>query len=237
MDSNKVVIQINYLGKKRNIKHSSQIDTVTEWHIKRIISVIIIFVIIIFIFFSLISNKVFDYQTNEPTFVKNSKKDINIEVKGVSDIEKNKPVQGIKKSFNPIQSIDKTIGDDEKRVEKNINSKVSIDKQIVRALLTSELIDKEPIDIITSPVTVNKINARKIYYFTEIIDMKGQVLYHYWLLNENVIFTRKINILGDRWRASTSKLIPYYKSGFWKVRLIDSESNILNEIQFKVIQK
>ena len=235
MDSNKVVIKINYQGKKRNLNHSYQKDTVTEWHIKRILSVSIIF---IFIFFSLIFDKTLEHKKDGSAFVKKSNKDINGDLKAVSDIDKkDKSVKAIKKKIKHIKSIDKAILNNKKSLEKKFTSKVSADKRIVRALLTSDLIDKEPIDNVSSPIYVNKIDATKIYYFTEIIDMKGQYLYHLWLLNDNIIFTRKINILGNRWRASTSKLIPYYKLGFWKVRLIDTEGNILNEIQFKVILK
>lgn len=39
--------------------------------------------------------------------------------------------------------------------------------------------------------------------------MKGQALYHYWIREGKLIYKGKINILGDRWRAATSKLISY----------------------------
>ena len=126
---------------------------------------------------------------------------------------------------------------DKKDSELTPLSVISTDKRITRALLTSEVIDREPIDKLTKQISVNKHMATRVFYFTEISNMKDQYLFHHWLRNDELVFERKINIKGYKWRASTSKLITYSQSGFWKVRLIDKDGLVLNEIQFKAVKQ
>ncbi|NOQ76526.1 MAG: DUF2914 domain-containing protein, partial [Methylococcaceae bacterium] len=106
---------------------------------------------------------------------------------------------------------------------------------VVRALLATEVINKEPVGNMVLPLMLNKDIAKRVYYFTEIINMKGQSLYHQWFRDEQLIYKRKIIMLGNRWRVSTSKLIPYSKTGMWTVRLVGKQGIILNEIKFEVI--
>ncbi len=108
---------------------------------------------------------------------------------------------------------------------------------ISRALLTTALIDREPIDNIISFVKVSRQKDTKINYFTEIMNMNGKVLYHQWLWEGQMEFNKKISIKGPRWRVSTKKYIPFSKPGTWLAKLVNEEGNILNEIKFEVIQK
>ncbi len=61
--------------------------------------------------------------------------------------------------------------------------------------------------------------------------MKGEILFHYWLRNGQSIYKKELNILGNRWRASTSKLISYSKTGKWRVESVNKEDVILNKIK------
>ena len=111
------------------------------------------------------------------------------------------------------------------------------DDKISRALLTTGLNNREPIDNITSPIYVSKQAAIKIYYFTEIMNMEGEVLYHNWLREGESVFKKEIKISGQRWRASTNKFIQYFDQGEWTVILVNKEGDVLNEVQFKVVEK
>lgn len=158
-------------------------------------------------------------------------------------VDNNLANQSIKDNENKASDINKKPSDKNNNQELLANNMVSEestvikDNRIVRALITSGLINKEPVDIIGPILTVNKKEATAVYYFTEIINMKGEALYHHWLWNDQVKFKRKINILGNRWRAATSKLIIYSQVGIWKVRLVSAEDEVLNEIQFEVLKK
>ncbi len=116
-------------------------------------------------------------------------------------------------------------------------SKVSGKNKISRAFLAKGLKGKEPVDIIESPVVVNNKSMTKIYYFTEILNMAGEVLYHYWMWDGKIEFEKELKIWGNRWRASTLKMIPYSKTGQWQARIVNEEGDILNEIQFDVVSE
>ena len=116
-------------------------------------------------------------------------------------------------------------------------AKVSGKNNISRAFLAKGLKEKEPEGIIESPVVVNNKSMTKIYYFTEILNMEGEVLYHYWMWDGKIEFEKELKIWGNRWRASTLKMIPFSKTGQWQARIVNEEGDILNEIQFDVVSE
>jgi len=105
---------------------------------------------------------------------------------------------------------------------------------IKRAVLAQESINKEPGGEIKFPFLVNKEKARGITYFTELVNMKGDSVYHEWIMNDKLVYKKKINILGDRWRVSTRKLFTYSSAGEWQVRVITEQGDILHELSFTV---
>jgi hypothetical protein len=254
-DNNNVVIKINYKASNKSPYKRSDAETVAEWHYKRIIIALILFITFIvfpFYYFSgdsveqqaeglasvtedkpVVNNilKAVDKEPVKLETVKETKKDVNTVIDNtIKPIKKEQTVIDIK----PVDKI-KT----EERSKPEINpSRSLVDKRIVRALLTTGVKNKEPLKTIVSPLTVNKKNkVIRVFYFTEIVDMKGQDLYHHWMRNDRLMFTRKISIFGNRWRAATSKTIPYSKAGNWSVRLVNNSDVVLNEIKFEVIQK
>lgn len=113
---------------------------------------------------------------------------------------------------------------------------IALPKGLTRAVITSSIWKKEPIDTLISPVKINRDQARSIFYFTELKDMKGKTVFHVWKYNGKVKFRKKIRILGNRWRASTSKLMNDTSIGNWAVQLTNAEGEILYEINFNIIE-
>ena len=230
-DSNKVVIKINYEGAAKTVKSYDQPHLVTEWHYKRIVIAVLLvltFIVAPFYFFSKPAQLTKE-EGREPVQLKQNKNIVKPTKKLVSKVIK-KPVA--------VSIIDKPT---QKIIQPNLVSKVkkvvkATDDKITRTLLTTGLNNKEPIDDINTAVIATKDKAAGLYYFTEIKDMKGQTLYHHWLWGDKLIYKRTINILGNRWRASTSKLIPFHRAGNWRVRLVNKAGIVLNEIKFKVVQ-
>jgi hypothetical protein len=129
------------------------------------------------------------------------------------------------------------ISQDKAAVEVKQSPEVLNDSRVVRALLTRAISNKEPLDNISSFITVNKTKAAGVFYFTELVGMKGQIVSHQWSWNDKPVYEKKFKIFGDRWRIATSKVIPYTIAGSWAVRMIDEKGNSLNEIQFEVIKE
>jgi hypothetical protein len=107
-------------------------------------------------------------------------------------------------------------------------------QHIKRGLLAKKTIKKEPIGTVNTPVIVNTEKAISLTYFTEVINMQGNIIYHVWIMNNKVIYKKKINILGNRWRISTRKLLTYAEVGQWQVRVVTDKGDILHKINFLV---
>ena len=123
-------------------------------------------------------------------------------------------------------------------IEDNIVTDQAIhSEQVVRSQLTNRVIENEPIDVISSPILVEKDSTRRLYYFTEIKDMSGKTIYHDWIYQGNSVFRKKVNIKGNRWRVATQKKLNNTLLGDWKVTLTDSNGQLLREIEFEVIEK
>ena len=204
---------------------------ITEWNYKRIFIAVLLAVIFIALPFYLLNEQPAQtpIKVAEDTKILAAEKPIKPTIKKVIEV--------VKPMVDTNNKLDISIKESKPEVTANVKTliKVTNDK-IVRALLTTGLNNKEPINSIKSALTATTEKAAGLYYFTEIVGMKGQALYHHWFKGDKVVYKRKINILGNRWRASTSKMIPFAKAGIWRVRLVDKQGIILNEIQFKVIQ-
>ncbi|KAF3983120.1 MAG: DUF2914 domain-containing protein [Methylococcales symbiont of Hymedesmia sp. n. MRB-2018] len=228
-EGNKVILKINYQGARRK---ESEPKMVQEWNTKRLWTVLILLLMGITVFFIYFfegvaeNSEVQKLPLDQPNNLV-AKVDIN----SAEDIDKNVP---------EVKSIDiKTdINVQDKVIEVIKQSpKVLNDPRVARALLTRGVSNKEPLDNISSFVTVNKSKATGVFYFTELVNMKGQIISHQWFWKNKPIYERKFKIFGDRWRTATSKVIPYTAAGSWTVRMVDEEAKVLNEIKFEVIKE
>ena len=102
---------------------------------------------------------------------------------------------------------------------------------VAKACFTSAIVDRNPVDDLSHLST----EVNKIYFFSEIQNMEGNVITHRWIFNGNTMAEKSFEINGPRWRINSSKnLIPEW-TGEWKVQVIDSVGNILLEDSFEYI--
>ena len=105
---------------------------------------------------------------------------------------------------------------------------------IKRAMFTTGVIDREPVDQIETIA----VPAEKVFFFTEIVGMEGKSVTHKWTYNEEVKAEVTFDIGGVRWRVySIKKLIPAWV-GKWTVTVVDGEGNKLHEasLDFKDVE-
>lgn len=107
-------------------------------------------------------------------------------------------------------------------------------KAIVRAQLSNGINKNEPIGKVALPLKIGRKETIGIYYFAELKGMKGKTIYHEWLLNDNLVSRKKVNISADPWRTSSKQIISYTMNNDWKVRLIDEAGNHLSETVFNL---
>ncbi|WP_020160836.1 DUF2914 domain-containing protein [Methylobacter marinus] len=250
-DKKNIVIRVNYSksGRKAGSVGAAP-EMVTEWHVKRIVLAVIVIGMLIFSALYFLLNpgeqnaEVSLSDTDFNASVKPEEKDVYIQ-------ERPKPIKPENKSVainNIIEaetqkqkpSIKVEVKKKQRTIisQENVTRKMSasvINKNVSRALLTDKINNKEPAGELNLPVAVNKAQAVGVYYFTELTGLKGRTLYHEWLNNGEVVFNRRLNILGNRWRTSSSKLFTDNDVGNWSVRLIDENERILNKKSFKVV--
>jgi hypothetical protein len=83
---------------------------------------------------------------------------------------------------------------------------------------------------------LSKKKSTSVYYFVELTGMKGQTVYHEWLLDGDLITRKKIKISDDdKWRTLSRQLFAYTARNNWTARLVDETGRVLNEIRFNVI--
>jgi Protein of unknown function (DUF2914) len=107
-------------------------------------------------------------------------------------------------------------------------------QQVVRARLTHKIAKNEPASPISLPLKINRKETIGVYYFAELKGMKGQTVYHEWLLNDNTISRKKVNISSDPWRTSSKQAITYTMNNDWKVRIVDDSGKVLTEKTFNL---
>ena len=65
--------------------------------------------------------------------------------------------------------------------------------------------------------------------------MKGRTVYHEWLLEDELITRKKVNISKDDWRTSSRQFFANSIRTDWTVRLVDESGQVINQIRFNVI--
>ncbi len=85
--------------------------------------------------------------------------------------------------------------------------------QVSRAQFTSAIIDREPID----SVLMLKNDIDKIYYFSELVNLKGKQVIHRWEYKGKMMAEVKFSVTSNRWRAYSSKILSPQLTGEWSV--------------------
>jgi len=103
---------------------------------------------------------------------------------------------------------------------------------IARAQLTNGVINREPIDRIKEVVHFDGQALKRLFYYTEFLNMPGQKAVHRWEHDGNVVAEVKFNIRGARWRVYSSKYLSPSMAGEWKILVIDGEGKPLKSEHF-----
>ncbi|WP_455197966.1 DUF2914 domain-containing protein [Kaarinaea lacus] len=100
---------------------------------------------------------------------------------------------------------------------------------VARAVFTSQIIDREPADSLTEMSN----DTSRVYFFTDLRDLAGQIVTHQWEHDGNIMAEVKFKVgSGPRWRVYSSKnLLPSW-TGEWTVTVIDENDVALNTSTF-----
>lgn len=110
-----------------------------------------------------------------------------------------------------------------------------LNKNVSRALLTYKITNDEPAEKLELPLKFSKNKPTSVYYFVELTGMKGKTIYHEWLLENELITRKKVNVSKDLWPTSSRQLFGDSTKNNWTARLVDETGQVINEIRFNVI--
>lgn len=134
-EKNKLVIRVKYQGLNTELKNSTQLAKATKWDVKKVGIALVIFIALIFLAFNVSMNN-----SLKPSGIFGDEYKViekNSVVKKVNEVEKITKIEVLKQDIKMIEPV------------------APLDINIARALLTTRVDNKEPIDNITS-IIVNK---------------------------------------------------------------------------------
>jgi len=103
---------------------------------------------------------------------------------------------------------------------------------VKRAILTTAIVQREPVDDLTD--TVSLTQRQRIFYFTHLLASNGQVMQHRWYFKDTLQASVRLKIGSDNWRTYSSKAFTNAMQGSWRVELVDSRNKVLDVHNFDV---
>lgn len=228
-DSKNIVIKVRYTPSgTAGESPGSASRMITEWNIKRIVGAVGVLILLIAVLSFLLSDKFQESTPRNETAPDSAPAPQPVASKTES--------QAASHPTEPQISSDTT-----KEVSRPSPSPLSAapahsrsDVRIRRASLAYRIIDKEPVDLIGSNVSIKNGKPAQVYYFTEVRGKTDQILFHEWLKDGQLILRHPVTIAAERWRTSSRRQLGQDDLGKWSVRTVDDKGTVLNEINFSV---
>ena len=99
---------------------------------------------------------------------------------------------------------------------------------VAAARFTSGIENREPVDA----VTFLENEANKIYFFTDLRQMKGETVTHRWEYQGQVMAEIPFEVKGQRWRVWSSKNLQPDWLGEWTVSVVRSNGEVVASENF-----
>ena len=103
---------------------------------------------------------------------------------------------------------------------------------VARAQFTTGIKAREPIDRIESVVYAEGPQLKRLFYFTELLDLKGETIIHRWEHEGELVAEVKFKVRGNRWRVYSSKYLQPQMTGQWRVIVVNSKGESLAAADF-----
>ncbi len=108
----------------------------------------------------------------------------------------------------------------------------AVDTPIVRAQLTSAVKDREPVDLLPSPIRVSGGGVDRITFFSEVRGLAGQRVSHRWEHEGRTMADIALSVGADTWRMHSSKRVTPAMTGNWRVVVVDGGGAELASVPF-----
>jgi len=115
----------------------------------------------------------------------------------------------------------------EKDPEPVIAAVVDFSVNVSRAQFTNDINNREPTDLVEGIVPAKTEGLRRVYFFSELMNLKGQAIRHQWLHEGKLKSELKFKVGGNRWRVNSSKRLNPAAMGNWQVQVVNEAGDIL----------
>lgn len=105
--------------------------------------------------------------------------------------------------------------------------------KIVRAMFTTDIVDREPVD----RVLVLQNDKSQLHFFTDLRNFEGQTVNHRWEYEGQVVSTKSFEVKGPRWRVFSTLSLETQQTGRWTVVITDGEDCPLKAVLFRYVAK
>lgn len=106
---------------------------------------------------------------------------------------------------------------------------MSAEGKVSRAQFTSAILDREPVDEVTSIDSTTS----KIFFFTELRNLEDRTVTHRWTHGGEVKAEVIFKVRGSRWRVYSSKTLLPEWIGDWTVEVISEDGTVLGTYELK----
>ncbi len=107
---------------------------------------------------------------------------------------------------------------------------------VARAVFSSDVIDREPIDDLGKVVYVKYGDIQRVYFFTDLRDMSGSQVSHRWKLDGDVMAEVSFEVGGDRWRVWSSKRLMPGFDGTWTAEVVQ-DGKVIDSRSYRYIDE
>ena len=97
---------------------------------------------------------------------------------------------------------------------------------VLRTQFTTAIKDREPVDNLTE---LNNGTAERIYCFTELANLTGQVVTHSWVYRGQVVNEAQFHVDSSHSRVWSSRLLTPDRPGSWTVVIMSAAGKVLAE--------
>jgi hypothetical protein len=87
-----------------------------------------------------------------------------------------------------------------------------------RFLLAKSVVNNEPVGHLGA-IVPDGSGVSAVYCFSDVLDMKDEVLYYDWLHDGRRVARVRVGVWGNRWRSHSSKVMNSRMKGNWRVEL------------------
>lgn len=236
-DKKNLVIKLKYpAGEKKHPRFPSAAEKVTEWNMKRVVAALLVVVlVVVFSLVLLFHGKA--QPTDSPLRGEATRATAHIaqavEPESVQLSAEDVPKLAVDTMTASTPPIDEAQVEEQASIGESAGQRPSL-VNVSRALLTFKIKKRHPMTEIPRLVRVGVHRAVAIHYFTELEGMAGQVVFHEWLLNGEVVRRYTLNVEEELAPTFSRMVITGENQGTWVVRLLDEKDQLLNQQTFTV---